>query len=211
MADTPESRLLDPKTLCSIGLRAQLMTGFFREWLTRHFSDEMTIEAPSLRSMLWKQIDSSKLVIESATRWHPRKTEGRPAILIHRNDLNPAQKLSIANKLHGNIDLTGAEHYAILEAGSHTLFCISPLGEEAEIIGGEVTRDLRQFSDKIREAMNLHRFEWAGTGSPKVLEEAKQNFVVPVTFAYVNEEHWSLIPHAPYLKRIVFNIDMFMP
>lgn len=211
MADNVESRLIDPVTLCSMGIRAQLLTGFFRQWLTQHFSEKNNIEAPSLRSLLWKNVDSTNILIESATRWNPRLTEKRPAIIIHRNDLSPHAKLSIANKIHGGADLTGAEHYATLVAGSHTLFCISSLGEEAEIIGGEVQRDLKQFADQIREAMQLHRFEWVGTGSPKPLEEAKQNFVVPVTFAYIYEEHWQVMENAPHLKRVVFNVNKLMP
>ena len=151
-------------TLCSIGPRALLMTGFFREWLTVHFSQEANIEHPELRSKLWSTLDSSKILIESITRFHPTMTEKRPAVIIKRNDWT-LQHRGIGDLMQGGMDLDGASHYETFVAGSHTLFCLSPVAGEAEILGAEVYREFNQFSAAIRESMGLLRFQVAGVGS----------------------------------------------
>lgn len=205
---TPTDAIPQVASLCSIGMRTYLMTGFLREWLIDHFASGK-LEHAELRSLMWKAnpLDSN-ILIQSVTEWNPKESGKRPEIVIRRNDLTN-ERLSIGDKLHGTFDLTGQDHYSTMEVGSHTLFCGSKLPQEAEILSMEVARDLRQFGPSIREELDLRRFRVLGVGSLRQLEEASQTYSVPVTVAYAYEESWILHRHAPFLKRI--NIKKMLP
>jgi hypothetical protein len=196
--------------LCSLGPRPHIVTGFLRQWFISHFSKETQIEHPELRTKLWKRIPTeTEIEIESVTRWKPQTTEFRPSIIIARNDWK-VLRVGINDQMMGERwDFTGTDHFAAYLEGSHTLFCISNLAEEAEILGAEVYRELMQFGPKVREELDLKRFVVVGVGKLFEIEEARQNYAVPVTVAYGVEERWKLIPHAPFLKRVVFSA--FLP
>lgn len=198
---TPTPHVESVVEWCSIGPRAWLLTGFLREWLQQHFSTAGGIEHPELRSLLWRAMDDSPILIESVTRWLPEQTETRPAVVIKRNDWS-VDRVGIGDFLQGDSDLTGTDHYSILLTGSHTLFCIARNAQQAEILAAEVYREFLQFGPAIRQALDLKRFLVAGAGALALLEEAAQTYVVPVTVGYAFEEKWMLIPHAPVLKRI---------
>lgn len=197
-----------PSNWCSIAPRPHLMTGFFREWFINHFSNSSNIEAKELRGKLWKAIPATDLVIESITQWRPDLTQKRPAIIIKRNDWQ-VQRISIGDELQGSIALTGYREYSVLISGSHTFFCISGKGTEAEILAAEVYREMMQFGPIIRDELNLKRFALVSVGSLFELEESKENFGVPVTVSYVADENWRIVPQAPVLKRIV--LSKFIP
>lgn len=204
----PEIHFDRHSALCSMGPRPHIVTGFLRQWFIQHFSKESFIEHPEVRGLLWKAADSSDLEIESITRWKPSTTEKRPAIIISRNDWK-VLRLGIDDRMMGVRSLTGIEHYATYLEGSHTLFCLSSKPTEAEILAAEVYREMIQFGPIVREELDLKRFVVVGVGKLFELEEARENFAVPVTVAYAIEERWKLIPHAPFLKRI--SISAFLP
>ena len=207
---SPELRAEIASALCSLGPRPHIITGFLRQWLISHFSKETRIEHPELRGKLWKAIGTeTEIEIESITRWKPETTEFRPSIIIARNDWK-ILRFGINDQMMGERwDFTGIEHFAAYLEGSHTLFCISSVATEAEILGAEVYREMMQFGPKIREELDLKRFVVVGVGKLFELEEARSNYAVPVTVAYGIEERWQLIPHAPFLKRIV--LSAFLP
>ncbi len=206
---TPETH--DPEKIsnwCSIAPRPHLMTGFFREWFINHFSDPNNIEAKELRGKLWKAVPSTDLVVESITQWRPDLTQKRPAIIIKRNDWQ-VQRISIDDRYLGNVPLTGARDYSALITGSHTFFCISGKGTEAEILAAEVYREMIQFGPIIRQELDLKRFTLAQVGGLFELEESKENYGVPVTVSYAADENWQLVTQSPVLKRIV--LSKFIP
>ena len=205
----PEAHIAAVPTLFSLGLRPHIMTGFFREWLTFHFSAATYIEHPELRGLLWSQtMSQAKLQIESITRYKPQATEQRPSIIIRREDWSTL-RLGIDNRMQGGFDLTGADHFAILLQGAHTLFCLSRNAQEAELLASEVSREFLQFGEVIRQQLGLVRFEVAGTGKLGELEEARENYAAPVTVGYVVEEKWKVFLSAPVLKRLV--LSAFLP
>jgi len=204
---TPEEHVERVRTICSLEQRFFLLTGFLVEWLRLHFSAPGSAEHDSLRGRFWKTVNPD-IYINWALAWKPETTEKRPGLLVHRGDYTYS-RLSIGDRVHGNPDLTGNQHYTILVRGSHTVFCVSSLPQEAEILGAEVARELGQFGPAIREELSLHRFTVAGVGKAAQLEEAHQNYGVPVTVGIAYEENWEIIPHAPVLKRIA--LSMFLP
>jgi len=197
-----------PSNWCSIAPRPHLMTGFFREWFINHFANADNIEAKELRGKLWKAVPSTDIVVESITQWRPDLTQKRPAIIIKRNDWQ-VNRVSIRDEIHGKINWDGSKEYAVMISGSHTLFCLAGKGAEAEILAGEVYRDLMQFAPVIRDELALIKFVVVSVGSLFELEEAREIYGVPVTVSYVAGESWKLIPQAPVLKSIV--LSKFIP
>ena len=193
---------------CSIAPRPHLMTGFFREWFKHHFADVSNIEARQLRGLLWSAMPATKILVESITQWKPENTEKRPAIIIKRNDWS-VQRVGIDDRLMGSVPLTGERYYATYLTGTHTLFCLAGSGTQAEILAGEVYREMIQFGPVIRHELDLMRFAVAGVGGLFELEEARQNYAVPVTVTYAVEERWQLTPYAPTLKKVV--LSHFLP
>lgn len=201
----------DPEKLsnwCSIAPRPHLMTGFFREWFINHFVNPDNIEAKELRGKLWRALPNTDIVIESISQWRPDLTQKRLAIIIKRNDWQ-VQRISIDDRLHGSISLTGVREHSALISGSHTFFCLAGKGTEAEILAAEVYREMMQFGPVIRNELGLKRFVLVSVGSLFELEESKENYGVPVTVSYVADENWRIIQQAPVLKRIV--LSKFIP
>lgn len=193
-----------PSNWCAIAPRPHLMTGFFREWFKYHFSDEANIEHKELRYALWKAMPDTKILVESITQWDPASVQRRPAIIIKRNDWQ-VQRAGIDDRLMGGVSLKGERHYATFVTGSHTLFCIAGKGAEAEILAAEVFREMVQFGPVIRQELELMRFVVAGEGAMFELDEARENYAVPVTVTYAAEERWKLVQQAPVLKKIVLS------
>jgi hypothetical protein len=78
--------------------------------------------------------------------------------------------------------------------GSHTLFCISGESAEVEILAHEVWKELMQFGPYARKKFNLLRFVVSDCEDPAILEEATENFVVPVVVSYGIQDSWQLYP-----------------
>jgi hypothetical protein len=201
VADGSPSDLDDPSSLCSLGLRPHLMTGYLVQLFRAHFVNRSSIEEPSLADWLWKATDPGGIVIESITRWDPRDAMVRPALVVKRNDWQ-VERLGIDDRHMGPIPADGYSYYTTFLRGSHTLFCLANEPAEAERLCAEVYRELIQFGPVIRQSLLLHRFVVAEVGAPARVQEAAGSFVVPVSVAYFFEETWRVAPDAPVLKTI---------
>jgi hypothetical protein len=192
----------DPSSLCSLLPRAVLLTGVFRDILTRHFLSADQIEDPVLRDVIWKNTDDTGILIESVHNWRPATTERRPAVIVKRNAYQN-KKRGIGNRRMGpHADKEGFEHYVTYWEGSHTLFCLGGSGAQADILGGEVQRHLTEFADPIQVSLHLLDFRVLQAGPVAELEEAQENFVVPITVGYAYEERWVVKPQVPLLSNI---------
>jgi hypothetical protein len=192
--------------LCELGPRPLVTTGWLRLWLTHHFGDASLIEGqePSLQKSLWtRDTKTTNIAIESVTRWVPELTEHRPGIIIKRNGWKRVRQ-GIADRLMFTWPIDGQQSFTNFWQGSHTLFCITPGGDgaECELLAAEVYRELNQFGPIVREILNLVRFEVTEVGELLLLEQARENFVVPVTVSYAYQEGWRLLQEAPKIRRI---------
>lgn len=192
----------DPSSLCSLLPRAVLLTGVFRDILTRHFIAADQIENPILKDLIWKKTDDTGILIESVHNWKPSTTEKRPAVIVKRNAYQQ-RKRAVGNRRMGpHADKEGFEHFVTYWEGSHTLFCLGGSGAQAEHLGAEVQRHMNQFADPIQVSLDLLQFMVMQAGPVAELEEAQENFVVPVTIGYSYEERWVIKPQVPLLSNI---------
>lgn len=193
-------------SLCSLLPRPLILTGLFKEILIRHFAKKEYIETPELAHLLWQEGEETSILIESIHRWRPELTEKRPAVIVKRNAFQN-RRIGIGDRLNGSpADAQGNGHYATFWVGSHTLFCLGGSGAQAELLGTEVYRELHHFHPLIRKTALLHRLQVTEVGAIAELEEATENFVVPVTVGYVWEDRWVIRQEVPTLRSIRFSL-----
>jgi hypothetical protein len=193
-------------SLCSLLGRPLIMTGLFRDILIRHFAASAYIEEPDLRHLIWKTGEDTNILIESVYRWRPELTEHRPAVLVKRNAYQN-QRRGIGDRRQGApADRYGHDKFTTLWVGSHTLFCVGGSGAQAELLGSEVQRELTQFGPAIAAVTGLLRLQVTQIGAVAELEEAQENWVVPVTVGYGYEESWEIRPQALRLSRVSLSL-----
>ena len=193
---------IDVSSLCSLIPNGLLLTGIFRDILSRHFIDAGRIEDPDLRHLIWKEGVQTGILIESAHRWLATNVEQTPAIVVKRNSTSRVFR-GIGDRRQGQpVDNEGNPHYLGLWVGSHTLFCIGGNGPQAELLAHEVARHLGWFAPVIRDSLRLKRLQVLQIGAVSILEENQQNFVTPVTIGYGYEEAWIIRQNAPRLRNI---------
>lgn len=215
MANTPRLDAQWFRSICELGPRPLVATGWLKIWLQGHFAAKAQIEdAPAdgsdnaLTRGLWHpDFKTTSLVIESVTKWQPEVTEFRPSIIIKRNAWKH-MRLGIDNRMiPGGTD--GANRYTNWWQGSHTIFCIAGDGAEVEKLAAEVFRELNEFSPVVRRILDLKRLEVMEVGEVfKVKTNARENFAVPITISYVYEEAWKVQQEAPLFRRLLAEIDL---
>lgn len=200
---TPQFVGTSLSAICQMLPRPQTMTGMFVEHFQRHFAETNFREDGTLRELLWRDTETTNILIESVWRWDPRNTNLRPAIIVKRNRYT-FQRIGIGDNRHQlqPTDGQGNPHYFALWIGSHTLFAMGGSGAQAELLGAEVQREMTQFGPALRKSLGLMRLEVVDVGPVHLLEEAQDNFVVPITVSYCYPEAWMLRPQAPTAKVI---------
>jgi hypothetical protein len=204
----PELRIEHFSNVCSLGLTPILMTGFLIQHIGDHFSRRQNVEHPELRDVLWRADTRNGILIASITDWNPTAVESRPAVIVKRNAWQP-ERLAIDDRLTPSSD--GYERYCMLMRGSHTIFCLAGEGGEVEILGAEVYRELLGFCSIIRRTLNLARFGVGELGPVNELQEATENYAVPITVAYASVLSWTIEQDVPKLKRFVLSANLLKP
>ena len=199
--------------ICELGPRPLVVTGWLKVWLEGHFFTLSQIEdqhSTALRKALWTtNCDTTGIAIESVTKWTPELTEKRPAVIIKRNSWRHV-RLGIDDRMFFTVDKDWQNRYTNLWQGSHTLFCIAGDGAETELLSAEVFRELNEFGPIIRKILNLMRFEVMEVGEiTKLKQNARENFVVPITVAYAYREEWMVRQEGPKFKRL--DLKTFQP
>lgn len=186
---------------CQLMASPQILTGLFRDLLQRHFTED-NIEEADLRNLIWHASENTHIVIESAYRWSPALTQRRPAVVIKRNAYKNFRVTIGDSRQMPFVDGEGNRSFVTGWLGSHTLFCIANSGAKVELLASEVQRELTGFAEIIRSTLGLLRFQVLEIGAVAILEEAQENFVVPVTVTYAYEQRWSVREQAPRLNNI---------
>jgi hypothetical protein len=191
--------------ICSLGITRQLITGYFVDHLRRHFAGELGIGEYHLRDLIWKLTDDTGILVESIWKWKPETTEKRPGILVKPNAYTNF-RASFGDQLHGGgIDREGNPRFETFWIGSHTVFCIGRKGAETEILGAEVQRELTQMASVICRCLGLQKYHVREIGAISEIEEAKENFVVPITIAIAYSESWTIRALAPVLRGVTLS------
>jgi len=205
-----EVRFEEINSICALMPRTNLVHGMLISWMREHFSSAAAIEEPTLQNRLWNlDISQSGIVIDSVYRWNPSTTETRPAVLLKRGPWKIMNYGIDSGRLMGSSSSSGYDQYVTFIQGTHTLFCVAGAPAECEILGTEVFRELVEFGPKFRIHFKLHRFQVMEVGEVSILEEARQNFVMPITVGYAAQEAWEVTQYAPPLKSI--KLSAFLP
>lgn len=210
MANEPYNIDEEISSLCSTGLRQNILTGIALRLLTRHFSVKKGIQDPRLKGFIWSANPAgSKILIVPVWRWLTPGSQQRPAIVVKRNALRPRQ-LGLAdgqavvpgldpNKIPANQEMVSQ----VAMAGSHTIFAIAAVPVQAELLSTEIATRFIQYAQAIQSEFGFSRFRVAEIGALAKVEESSEHFVVPVTVAYTYVDAWTVWSSAPFLKRIV--------
>lgn len=193
-----------PSALEHLGWQPLTLTGVVRWLLIRHFASASHIEHPDLQSAVWSAGANTGILIESVNRFRPDAVEKRPAALIKRN---PYRNMRFAIQDAIGVDDRGFRSYATLWVGSHTVFCLHGTAAAAEILATEVQRELTQFGPAVVTKYGLHKFQVTEVGIASEVEEATENYLVPVNVGWAYQETWRLEPEALTLQGIDLNVS----
>jgi hypothetical protein len=211
----PTSYLDGISSLAVTGLQPQIITGIFLQVLREHFISADRIENEYLKGCVWVAKDDdpvtpdperTKILIDPIYRWNRTLTQKRPGIIVKRGAQQP-QRVGIGmNRTFGlgaeDLPEAGSK-YSLFYQGSHSMLCVATDGGVAEILSTEVARHLTQFAPVIRKEFRFKEFELVQLGEIGVLEEEKENYVVPVVIKYSYENNWRLTKQEPRLKSVV--------
>ena len=176
-------------SLCQMGLQPLMITGFFRDLLTRHFQPE-NIQSRDLANYIWRDDMTTGILIESIHRW------------IKRNQYSNT-RMTIGDQ--AGTDAQGNRQYVTWWTGSHTLFCIHASGASAEVLATEVQREITQFAPVILQTLGLFRLVVTDVGAISEIEEAKESFVIPVNVTWAYQEFWTIKQEALRLRSVGLN------
>jgi hypothetical protein len=195
-------------SLCEMSWQPILLTGMLRDHLIRHFAEPLTIESRDLRQYVWRTDERTGILIETVHKWQGDPVEKRPAVLVKRNAYR-SQRIAI-NDLAG-VNEKGEEDFSVLWIGSHTLFCIHGTGASVDILATEVQREINQYSPVIRQYLGLQKFSVTEVGAISELEEASENYVVPITVGWAYSENWRIKVESLPLRRLPLSIILECP
>ena len=210
-----QSPYFEPDSLCANGWQPLYLTGLFRDILIRHFSSVDNLRSTDLSQFIWKDGSDSGILIESVYRWRGDLVEKRPAILIKRNAYRQ-KRLGINDEVTG-VGISDALYknergattlHTVNWVGSHTIFCIHGTGASCEILASEVVDELTVFAPAIRQQLSLEDFQLTEVGEINELEEASENYVIPVTVGWVYNKTWELKLESLPLRKVAYNIDV---
>lgn len=182
--------------LCAIMPRRLLVTGILVQWMRAHFTDVDNIENPLLHESLWTEdIATRGIAIDSALKYNPAMTEFRPGIFVKPGPWKIIRYGIADKKMFGTKMPPGhVTRYNSMCQGSHTLFCVAGESAEVEILATEVYKELMEFGESARKTFGFLRFAVTDVGEPAILEEATENFVVPVVVSYGAQDVWQICP-----------------
>lgn len=187
----------DLSVYCSSMPKPLLVTGLLIQWLRLHFSNPGNLENPLLVDQIWDQeVSKTGIVIDSVYRWNPALTEKRPGIFVKRG---PWKFLTVGiDNRHMPVanQPCRIDTHTVIMQGSHTIFCIGGEAAEAEILATETYRELMSFGPAARKTFNFLRFVISDLGDINILEEATENFVIPIVISYGIQEKWQICPPA---------------
>jgi len=211
---TAGARIDLPSSICTTGIKPQIMTGILLQLLRSQFSREETIQEPALKECLWvgsppeyvqEDPSRSKIMIEPVFRWDARIVQQRPAILVKRGTWSP-QLRGIGQNVYQPRSLDpddlpeNGERYLTNIVGTHMLFCVAQEGAQAELLGTEVYERQITFSKMFIQDFGLSSYWVPQISDVKKLNESKEHFAVIVNLQYTVPMPYRITQQAPLFK-----------
>jgi len=201
------------------GLQPHIITGVLLQVLREHFREDTRLDNEYLSKFVWVPKDTDKIVcdpvrtsiiIDPIYRWDRVTTQARPGIIIKRNAIKP-EKIGFSHNTYiglgsDSLPEAGTKH-TMMFRGSHTIFCIATDGGAVEVLSTEVATHLAQFAPVLQSEFGFNHFYLSQIGEVTVLEEEKENYVVPVAFEYAYQNNWVLAKQEPRLKTVSLKVD----
>jgi hypothetical protein len=185
---------------CALGMQAELITGLLRDMLIRRFLDPEFIRRTPLREILWRENETTDILIESHTRWKPELTEKRPGIIIKRNSYRN-YRVGIGD--FAGADEQGAERHATFWVGSHTVFCLRESGAAAEQLAAEVRDHLLEFGPTLLYNLQLQQYQVQQVGTIGKIDDSRiLTYAVPITLGWAYEHAWTVEQESLPLRRV---------
>ncbi len=188
--------------LCTLMPQRLLVTGILIQWMREHFTCPSRIVNPLLHNALWNEdIAETGISIDSVFKYNPAVTEFRPGIFVKPGPWKVIRYGIDDRWMVGTRETQPTcdvhvrhTYYNSMCQGSHTLFCVAGESAEVEILANEVYKELLQFAPVVRRKFNFLRFVVTDMGEPAILEEATENFVVPIVVSYGAQDVWRIRP-----------------
>ena len=217
-------------SICTTRHPANVLTGIVLRLLQEHFANPENLEynglnefdslegmrpKRQLQGYTWDP-DNTKTAIQIQPVWmyNTQDVDRTPGLYVKRNAQQP-QRIAIDDGgfvaqsrrgADGKVIEVEGQYYAQMVVGSHTIFVVSKLGAEAELLGQEVFNHLMMFGPAIRQDMRFHRFLVHEVGELSLLEEFDEHYVVPVVAGYAFSWAWRLKQVAPWLKTLAVDV-----
>lgn len=182
--------------LAHAGWRPLLLTGLIRNLLTCRFQPQ-NISQRDLVRYVWRPGLDTGILIESIYRWRGTLAEKRPAILIKRNAFSN-YRLGLGDSIGRNED--GDLTFTTAWVGSHTVFCLHGNGAAVELLALETQRQLTHYAPVLMPKLQLLNFTVLEVGAITEVEEAKEDFAIPITVGWAYTESWVLQQEVPRLS-----------
>lgn len=194
----------------AMGPTPYLFDKYLIRLLRNVFSDPSKFQHQELRSLMWNaKLKDSVIDIESLYNWKPDSTGRRPAVTVKRDNWT-AQRLGINDEAQGGFEADGAGTFEKLWMGSHTIFAISTVPDESDLIAHEIQRYLDGFSSVIREELDMKRVTVAAIGELFEIKEYRQSYATPVTVAAAASDKWKVIMQAPLFNSTSLDMTQFL-
>lgn len=182
----------DLSSLCPAMPQPLLTTGILIQWMRMHFSEESRIQFDMLQDYIWTpDMETTGIVIDSVFKFNAAQTEARPGIFIKRNPWK-VLRMGIDDRKMFRVNDKQWQKYLTFYQGSHTILCVAGESAEVELLATEVYREFVQSGPRARKIFNFLRFTTVEIGEPAILEEATENFVVPIVIAYGVQDSWQI-------------------
>lgn len=192
-------------SLCQRGMQRILLTGLFVSLLRDHFANiETGTEELDLVNYVWRDGPTTSILIETVYDFKPQSAGHRPALLVRANA--KTNKRLVLNDLAAVKTETGRKQHTVQWIGSHTVLCLQGSGASADILANEAETLLQNWTQVLGPELGLDELRVLEVGEIGKLEEARENFVVPILIGWTYQHSWITEPEALPLRRLPINI-----
>jgi hypothetical protein len=171
--------------LCGLTTKIRGMNAVYLQWMMLHFGYQPAINDTDLLRWTWSpEIKKTDIVIQTWSKWDPRSTGHRPAIIVKRRDF---RRVKIGVRDAADTGGLGVTHFSYRYQGVHTLYCTSGNPVESGDLADEVANELGGSAFYVRRVLNLFRLELGNISEDVKLDEARENTTVGIDMQFEAE------------------------